>query len=111
MASTQLRGWYPDPSGAPRQRYWDGHQWTGHAPARPTLSGKGLWIAISMIAAIALFFGGCTAMIAAGSKSPAPTADKFRGPTGVLGAPVLPSRAPIVIPLLIVLLLCLRRRT
>jgi hypothetical protein len=21
-------GWYPDPSGAPGQRYWDGHQWT-----------------------------------------------------------------------------------
>jgi hypothetical protein len=45
-------------------------------------------MAVSMIAAIALFFGGCTAMIAAGSKSPAPSADKFRGPTGVLGAPV-----------------------
>ena len=21
-------GWYPDPSGAPGQRYWDGQQWT-----------------------------------------------------------------------------------
>jgi hypothetical protein len=86
VASTQLRGWYPDPSGAPRQRYWDGHQWTGHAPARPTLSRKGLWIAVSGIAVVALFFAGCTAMIAAGSKPHAPTADKFSGPTGVPGS-------------------------
>src|SRR2546430_17696112 len=30
-------GWYPDPSGAPQQRWWDGTQWTQHtqpAPAR-----------------------------------------------------------------------------
>jgi hypothetical protein len=86
VASTQIRGWYPDPSGAPRQRYWDGQQWTGHAPARPTLSRKGLWVAVSVIAVLALFFGGCTAMIAAGSKSHAPSADKFRGPTGVPGS-------------------------
>lgn len=25
-------GWYPDPSGAAGQRYWDGRQWTIHAP-------------------------------------------------------------------------------
>lgn len=24
-------GWYPDPTGAGGQRYWDGNQWTGHA--------------------------------------------------------------------------------
>lgn len=23
-------GWYPDPQGAPQQRYWDGNQWTEH---------------------------------------------------------------------------------
>lgn len=23
-------GWYPDPSGAPQQRYWDGRSWTVH---------------------------------------------------------------------------------
>lgn len=29
-------GWFPDPSGAGRQRYWDGTAWTGHtAPTRP----------------------------------------------------------------------------
>jgi hypothetical protein len=29
-------GWYPDPSGRPGQRYWDGHKWTEHfAPPTP----------------------------------------------------------------------------
>ena len=31
-------GWYPDPSGAPRQRWWDGAQWTAYerdAPVAP----------------------------------------------------------------------------
>jgi hypothetical protein len=23
-------GWYPDPSGQPGSRWWDGTQWTGH---------------------------------------------------------------------------------
>ncbi|KAA1250200.1 DUF2510 domain-containing protein [Mycobacterium simiae] len=29
-------GWYPDPTGAAQQRYWDGEQWTA-ALAAPTL--------------------------------------------------------------------------
>lgn len=29
-ANTAPAGWYPDPSGAARQRYWDGTQWTEH---------------------------------------------------------------------------------
>lgn len=35
--SAPLPGWYPDPSGAPAQRYFDGRQWTHHAlpPAPP----------------------------------------------------------------------------
>ena len=87
MASTQLRGWYPDPSGAPRQRYWDGQQWTGHAPPRPALSRYGVWIALGLIAVIALLFAGCSAMIAAGSRShTASNSDRFRGPTGVPGS-------------------------
>jgi hypothetical protein len=28
-------GWYPDPSGGPGQRYFDGRQWTLHAPPPP----------------------------------------------------------------------------
>jgi hypothetical protein len=85
--STPLRGWYPDPSGAPRQRYWDGQQWTGHAPPRPTLGKNQLWIALGIIAVIALVFAGCSAMIAAGSKTyPTATGDRFRGPIGVPGS-------------------------
>ncbi|WP_229742820.1 DUF2510 domain-containing protein [Gordonia jinhuaensis] len=38
-------GWYPDPSGAPGQRYFDGTQWTEHfnpqVPLNQTsISGK-----------------------------------------------------------------------
>jgi len=30
-------GWYPDPSGAPAQRYWDGNSWSGHVtPTGPS---------------------------------------------------------------------------
>ncbi len=28
-------GWYPDPSGPPGQRYWDGSNWTEHRVAAP----------------------------------------------------------------------------
>jgi hypothetical protein len=33
-------GWFPDPAGSPRQRYWDGAQWTEHfhPPALPAAS-------------------------------------------------------------------------
>lgn len=40
------KGWHPDPSGEPRERYWDGEQWTSEtrpypaptapSPTRPT---------------------------------------------------------------------------
>jgi threonine/homoserine/homoserine lactone efflux protein len=30
-------GWYPDPSGRPGQRYFDGHQWTIAAPPQPSI--------------------------------------------------------------------------
>jgi threonine/homoserine/homoserine lactone efflux protein len=30
-------GWYPDPSGGPGQRYFDGHQWTISAPPQPSI--------------------------------------------------------------------------
>lgn len=38
---TAAPGWYPDPSGAPGHRYWDGFGWTVAAPlpARPTPAG------------------------------------------------------------------------
>jgi hypothetical protein len=89
VTGTQLRGWYPDPSGAPRQRYWDGQQWTGHAPPRPAVSRNAPWIVLGVIAVIALFFAGCTALVSGGSKSHLGSdGDRFSGTTGVPGAPV-----------------------
>src|SRR5690349_7483387 len=36
MTMTHGPGWYPDPSGRPGMRWWDGMQWTGHTvPPRP----------------------------------------------------------------------------
>lgn len=37
MTSSQqpAPGWYPDPSGGPGQKYWDGQQWQSNTPAQP----------------------------------------------------------------------------
>jgi hypothetical protein len=37
MTSLPPAGWYPNPSGAPGQRYFDGRDWTAHhrAPRQP----------------------------------------------------------------------------
>ena len=51
-APSPAPGWYPDPSGAPGQRYWDGQQWT--IPARPPAARK----VLAIIAVPLLFFGG-----------------------------------------------------
>ena len=32
-------GWYPDPSGAPKSRYWDGRRWTPDEPAPTNKTG------------------------------------------------------------------------
>jgi TM2 domain-containing membrane protein YozV len=36
-------GWYPDPSGAPGQRYFDGKEWTEHRPGAPVSLPYGQW--------------------------------------------------------------------
>lgn len=39
-APSATAGWYPDPSGKPMQRYFDGTEWTEHyAPATPQAAG------------------------------------------------------------------------
>lgn len=70
-------GWYPDPSGAPGQRYFDGKDWTEHRAAAqppaapswaPTPSGpagaqkRKVWPWV-LIAMVVLFFGGCAALL------------------------------------------------
>jgi hypothetical protein len=35
MSSLPPAGWYPNPSGAPGQRYFDGRDWTAHHRATP----------------------------------------------------------------------------
>ncbi|WP_299570742.1 DUF2510 domain-containing protein [uncultured Williamsia sp.] len=52
---TQPMGWFPDPEGAPRERWWDGNQWTSATrnlqagsppPQHPKKKRRwGLWIA------------------------------------------------------------------
>ena len=37
MGKLAAAGWYPDPAGLPRQRYFDGQEWTGHYSDQYTL--------------------------------------------------------------------------
>ncbi|MGB0972108.1 MAG: DUF4352 domain-containing protein [Mycobacterium sp.] len=49
---TTPAGWYPDPSGVPGHRYFDGHQWTQHHQPPP---GKGpktkpiVWVVVAVL--------------------------------------------------------------
>ena len=38
MTSLPPPGWYPNPSGAPGQRYFDGRDWTAHHRSAPPTS-------------------------------------------------------------------------
>jgi hypothetical protein len=38
MTSLPPAGWYPNPSGAPGQRYFDGRDWTAHHRSEPLTS-------------------------------------------------------------------------
>lgn len=63
-------GWYPDPSGMPGQRYWDGRQWsseTTHVPPRPPMQPiKQRSRSQAIIVACVLAFGGCAALAGTG---------------------------------------------
>src|SRR6185437_5665298 len=47
-------GWYPDPSGHPGQRYWDGQRWTDNwAPLAPDTKRATSWVGpVGMILAV-----------------------------------------------------------
>jgi hypothetical protein len=64
-------GWYPDPSGTPGQRYFDGTNWTEHraatfAPKQQSTAGRA---ALIIVAAVVLLFGGCVALVAISSNN------------------------------------------
>jgi hypothetical protein len=68
-----LPGWYPDPSGAPGQRYWDGSKWTdvNIPPSPPSVPspgpgrrGSALKVLAIIGAVIFALVGGCTACVA-----------------------------------------------
>jgi hypothetical protein len=65
-----LPGLYPDPSGGPRQRYWDGQRWAGQTPwPAPASRPIGRWIALSVLAVMMLLFGGCATLVAIGTHA------------------------------------------
>lgn len=61
-------GWYPDPSGAPGTRWWDGGQWTAHAspvagyaavpsaPAKIDVPTSTVWVWLAIAASVLPFF-------------------------------------------------------
>lgn len=56
---TTPAGWYPDPSGAPSQPYWDGQRWTEHAapgalPKRGMATSAKVAIGITVVAVLAV---------------------------------------------------------
>jgi len=57
-------GWYPDPSGAPNQRYFDGNQWTEQqAPVVKKKRRVWPWVLLSLFVIAALVVGGGYAWI------------------------------------------------
>lgn len=41
-------GWYPDPKGVPKQRYWDGDAWHINVPSRKLQARAAWWEAEQM---------------------------------------------------------------
>ena len=64
---TTPAGWYPDPSGAAGQRYFDGVDWTEHRAA-PTARRRRRWPWI-VAAVLLLCFSGCGAFLVAEHRS------------------------------------------
>jgi len=67
-------GWYPDPSGGPGQRYWDGSKWTDvNVPSTPPpigppiarRSASPLKVLLIIGAVMFALVGGCAACVAA----------------------------------------------
>ena len=61
-------GWYPDPSGAPTRRYWDGKQWAPPPPP-PRRNNTGGKVLLFSLLGVVLLFGGCAALVVIGSAA------------------------------------------
>ncbi len=85
-------GWYPDPSGAPGQRYWDGHTWHTATPAsvktKPMSTGSKLLIAGGAI-------GGLVVLSAIGNATDdSPSEPTTTAPASAPTAQTTPKLAP-----------------
>lgn len=80
LTVTAQAGWYPDPAGSGRQRYFDGANWTNsYAPAAapmpqpptPTSStGRTLAIVFGVVGAVLVLFIGIAVLLAIGKNKP-----------------------------------------
>ena len=102
-------GWYPDPSGAPRQRYFDGRDWTEHyAPLGRQLTGppapkqsSSNWKVLLAVGGVLLFLVAIGSTIGGGddektSTASAPSSRSAAVPTTPAqpAAPSTPKAAP-----------------
>lgn len=80
---TTQAGWYPDPAGSGRQRYFDGENWTdNYAPAAATgpvppikttgSTGKTLAIVFGALCAVLLLFIALAVVVGSGKEKPTP---------------------------------------
>ncbi|QRY43121.1 DUF4352 domain-containing protein [Mycolicibacterium boenickei] len=81
--TTPAPGWYPDPSGAPGQRYWDGTQWGPMVPLpKKSNAGKVVLIVIAAIIGLSILaFGGCVALISSSVDSVSSSTKSTTAPT------------------------------
>ena len=103
--SSPAPGWYPDPTGQPQSRYWDGDQWTsstqfaGGRPATGTSTGAKVALALgSVVAVLALLGVGVVALRALTSSTSADVLTE-RGVVAQVPAQPLPPLEPPPPPL------------
>ena len=82
---TTPAGWYPDPSGSGGQRYFDGANWTNSQAVSPVRK-RPLWPWIVAGVVVLLSFGGCGAVLMAGTHLS--SVSTWVGLTAAKGEPV-----------------------
>lgn len=75
-------GWYPDPAGAPRQRYWDGQRWTEqYQPLTSSKNYAWAWGLGALAVVLLLLGGGALLRTGGGGTVDRPTAAPSSAPT------------------------------